>query len=183
MLANPRGGGETRRGVWVRGRREFFIARSSSGDRRARTRREGAAKQLRAGPGGAHLRWCAAREGGAWASQSLMGDHIFATLLFSYTFRLCLEHTRSPSQISNVESIAVASPGCEAPAPFRNARAIHRPSTPPQAESWMESGVASTILENLDPLRFTVTTTCSRAPSSAPDAQPTAWGWVLKAHC
>src|SRR6516164_3205272 len=129
MLANPRGGGETRRGGWVRDRREFFVARSSSGDRRARTRREGAAKQLRAGPGGAHLRWCAAREGGAWASQSLMGDHIFATLLFSYTFRLCLEHNRSPSQISNVESIAVASPGCEAPAPFRNARAIHRPST------------------------------------------------------
>ena len=31
-----------------------------------------------------------------------MGDHIFATPLFSYTFRLCLEH--QPASLANLES-------------------------------------------------------------------------------
>src|SRR5215472_10276758 len=55
---HPRGGGETRRGGWVRGRREFFIARSSSGGRRPSPRSAArAARDSQVGGSQAAARW------------------------------------------------------------------------------------------------------------------------------
>src|SRR6516162_3108361 len=45
-------------------------------------------------------RWCATRQSGAfagWRPNRGWDDHIFATRLFSYTFRLCLE--RQPREL------------------------------------------------------------------------------------